>query len=130
MRDQFFQPGAKRPRPLPRHVVHALAVALLMIMGAACTPSIGDECETSADCPTGAICDITVDGGYCTIPDCEQGECPGASICVRFDDETAYCMASCEASDECRDGLSCRVERKAQCIGFCYEGSDADDACD
>lgn len=90
----------------------------------ACSTNIGDECETTAECPTGAVCDITVPGGYCLVRNCERNLCPEDSVCVRFDRDTANCMKYCETQDECRDGHVCRDD-----IGpanFCYLASNED----
>jgi hypothetical protein len=100
----------------------AAAVAIALLAG--CSPAIGDECESSGDCPTGRefICDNTVPGGYCTISGCRIGECPDASVCVIFDRNTSFCMASCEGDDECREDLVCRKDQnfEDEPMGYCY----------
>ena len=97
-------------------------VVVLIGLSSACTPSIGDDCEAGADCPDDAICDVTVEGGYCTVPNCEPGGCPEDSLCVIFDRDTSFCMAVCERDDECRDDHVCRMDNnfEDEPIGYCF----------
>lgn len=86
-----------------------------------CSPAIGDSCRTSNDCPTAAFCDITVPNGYCTIGQCDAGECPDNSTCITFDSETSYCMKTCDSNDDCREEHICRDSVKGQTTtSFCY----------
>ncbi len=109
-------------RPLFR-LTSLLLVALFALM-TGCSPSIGDECETGSDCPSGvdAICDNTVEGGYCTVPNCDPGQCPEESVCVIFDRDTSFCMAFCEADADCREGYTCRMDNnfEGEPFGYCY----------
>lgn len=91
------------------------------ISAAGCVPAIGDECTTNNDCPTQAICDSTAPGGYCTIPDCTRGACPGKAICVEYDDANTFCMKPCEGDGDCRDAYTCRNESYSR--PFCYVDS-------
>ena len=93
-------------------------VAALVFLGSACASQVGDECASNVECPSGAICDVTVEGGYCTIPDCEIDSCPSNSVCVRFDREESFCMRYCESSSDCRDGYTCRDDKGGP--KFCY----------
>lgn len=92
---------------------------------AGCVPSIGDECNANGDCPTSAICDSTAPGGYCTIPECTIGSCPGDSLCVEFDRETAFCMTYCEDDSDCRDGYTCRDDTESR--AYCYVPDESDE---
>lgn len=99
-----------------------LAAALLIgttFAATGCVPAIGDECASNGDCPQEAICDSTAPGGYCTIPDCTRGGCPGNAICVEFEDESqTFCMKPCEDDNDCRDAYTCRNESYSR--PFCY----------
>lgn len=114
-------------RPLFR-LASLFLVALFAVL-CGCSPSIGDECEAGSDCPSGvgAICDNTVEGGYCTVADCQPGSCPEESVCVTFDRDTRFCMAVCEADGDCRDGYTCRNDNnfEGEPFGYCYVPSEA-----
>jgi len=103
--------------------VRLLAFAVVL---AGCQPGIGDECETSVDCSSSGdrLCDITQPGGYCTIFNCEPGDCPEDSVCVLFsanrssvagcqDPEGAspfqrsFCVKTCGSDDDCRSDYAC-----------------------
>ena len=92
---------------------------VLIAFLAGCAPRVGDSCETSAECPSGAICDVTAPGGYCAIRDCDSESCPDGSVCVEFDHET-FCLEYCEIDGDCRenDGYVCRTDNGP--AGFCY----------
>lgn len=98
------------------------AVLLLTtLLAGGCVPAVGDSCSTNSDCPSNpsrTFCDSTAPGGYCTIPECTIGECPGNSICVTFGRETTYCMDHCEGDSDCRDGYTCREDTNSR--PFCY----------
>lgn len=102
--------------PQLARLVALAAVTTMFLIG--CSRSIGDECETDSECPTGAICDITVPNGYCMSRTCERNECPAGAVCVRFDEDTRHCMQFCEVSNECREDLTCRQDIGS--AGFCY----------
>lgn len=110
----------RTPRRLP---LRAAALAALLLIGAACEPEIGDECETNLDCPAGAICDTASPGGYCTMRPCAANkDCPSESVCVAFDRFTTWCLRACQSNDDCRSGYVCRND-----VGldrFCYVPAD------
>ena len=107
-------------RPWLRALTTLLLVFAAGLPVVGCAPAVGDTCATSVECGNeGEICDVTVPEGYCTIPDCALGTCPDNSICVRFDDETSYCMASCEAAEDCRDDLAC-IPYSDTGLSYCY----------
>jgi hypothetical protein len=104
-----------------------LSCALLLF---ACSPAIGDPCETVLDCSSQAsrVCDRTQPSGYCTIAGCERGTCPEDSVCVKFHPfqgsvegeapiqqerlASTFCMAKCDGDGDCRegDGYTCTGE--------------------
>jgi hypothetical protein len=115
-------------RPLmPRLPEKLLLLVALAAVAAGCKPKIGDDCQLSTDCSAASdrLCDITAPGGYCTIYNCEPNTCPeDESLCVEFGAQRspvtacqseqspspyarAFCMATCESNDDCRDGYSC-----------------------
>lgn len=96
----------------------AATTALLLVTAVACSPSIGDSCETSQQCNTGAICDTTAPDGYCTQTPCTANSCPDEAACVEFDNDATYCMLRCESDGDCRDGYTCRTDRGP--LAFCY----------
>lgn len=98
------------------HLTALLFLTTIFLTG--CVPAIGDSCKVRSDCPSGAVCDSTVPNGYCTIPECTIGSCPNESICVEFDEASAFCMKFCEDDSDCRDGYVCRDEPKSR--SFCY----------
>ena len=105
------------------HIAVALfAVVALTALQTGCAPSIGDSCEVGSDCPGRSNCDVTAPGGYCLRPGCEAGGCPDTSICIEFDRDITYCMASCHSDDDCRDGYVCRRDHLPDNadLGFCY----------
>jgi len=79
----------------------------LAILAAGCTPSIGDSCESNSDCDTDQMCDLSQDGGYCTITPCPRTGCPGDSVCVLFDERSSWCMQKCGLFTYCREGYTC-----------------------
>lgn len=111
------------PRP-PFSALFALFFAVLVGFSSACSSKIGDECESVQDCPIeqGAICDTTVEGGYCLVQGCEVGSCPANSDCVVFDRNTRFCMMLCNSNDDCRSGLVCRRDYNFAntSVGYCY----------
>lgn len=101
-----------------------LLLALLLTLG--CSPEIGDECATSTDCSQSGdrLCDITQPGGYCTMFNCEPGDCPDEASCVIFgvapstlpgcEDphgvtpyQRSFCLKTCDNDDDCRSGYEC-----------------------
>jgi hypothetical protein len=101
-----------------------LLLALLLTLG--CSPEIGDECSTSTDCSQSGdrLCDITQPGGYCTMFNCEPGDCPDEASCVIFgvtpstlpgcEDpfgvtpyQRSFCLKTCESDGDCRSGYEC-----------------------
>jgi hypothetical protein len=99
--------------------------AVLLLLAApllpACAPEIGDACATALDCSASGtrLCDLTQNGGYCTLDGCEEDTCPPESVCVQFgkliDDvpvdrlSRTFCMYKCKKSNDCRqdEGYAC-----------------------
>jgi hypothetical protein len=91
--------------------ISTLIPMLFAVLLLACEPSIGDECETSSQCPSGSICDTSVKDGYCLGVSCDvDSDCPSASSCIFFDDYLSYCLADCQSDGDCRDGYRCRSD--------------------
>lgn len=88
-----------------------LALCVLGVVGAGCTPRIGDSCSTSTNCSINGdrLCDTSQPGGYCLVPDCQADRCPDDAVCVRFrSDEPrlaiSFCMKGCASDGDCREG--------------------------
>jgi hypothetical protein len=93
-------------------------------MGAACAPDT--LCE--------GLCLLDLPNGMCSR-DCSATECPEGYVCSDIS-EGRYCLATCQADSDCRDGMICVVgacglargwgaacEEAADCrSGICYEG--------
>jgi len=95
-------------RPLPRARSAALVAAGLVAAAlSACSPLVGDACETSTDCGTSMYCETSLPSGYCTRRSCERDGCPEVGVCVVFQPAVSYCMASCATDSDCRDGYRC-----------------------
>ncbi len=109
----------------PHFQLTMLVVVALLVLLSGCSKSIGDACSTGSDCPSGvgAVCDNTIQDGYCLVPNCHPGTCPSPSICVVFDRDTRYCMAPCESAGNCRQGFACRKDYnyEGNSVGYCYE---------
>jgi hypothetical protein len=107
-----------------RELWASVACLVLPVLGA-CQPKIGDDCNVSSDCGSGArVCDVTQPSGYCTIYNCEPGSCPSESICVAFhvfasvtpgcEDPQgssrlarSFCMRRCTGRSDCRGAYAC-----------------------
>lgn len=94
----------------------------LTAIAVGCKPKIGDACSSSSDCSAQAdrLCDTTQPGGYCTLFNCEPGNCPeDESVCVAFSDticddplrtprfQRTFCMAPCDDDGDCRSEYRC-----------------------
>jgi hypothetical protein len=95
-------------------------LGLFWLVATACTPSVGDACLSSLECPEGASCDTTVPGGYCLVFNCSETNCPDGSVCVDFRTFSA-CMLYCQSDDDCRtaEGYVCRTDLRP--APFCYQ---------
>ncbi|MEE2644103.1 MAG: hypothetical protein VYD19_04145 [Myxococcota bacterium] len=86
-----------------------------------CDAEVGDECQSNAECP-GLRCDLNSAGGYCTVEDCSPGECPEGSVCATFPNRQRFCMARCEASEDCREDYYCESDPQFAAASFCRQG--------
>lgn len=103
-----------------------LRLLLAIVLALGCSPEIGDECAISTDCSQSGdrLCDITQPGGYCTVFNCEPGDCPDEASCILFgvapstlsgcEDpagvtpyQRSFCLKTCERDDDCRSGYEC-----------------------
>lgn len=82
-------------------------VVVALVSAQACTALVGDPCEAQADCGASMFCERSMPDGYCTLKNCTDRQCPDEGVCIIFDADTSYCMASCEADGDCRDGYVC-----------------------
>ena len=108
-----------------RPTLALFALALLCgLLAPGCTSQVGDTSQSSQECNTqdGAICDVSVPAGYCTVSPCVPNGCPEESVCVRFDEETSYCMKVCLSNQECREDHECRElgTYGEEGYGYCY----------
>lgn len=103
----------------------AIRFRLLLVLGAlsafGCKPKIGEDCAISTDCSLSGdrLCDITQPGGYCTVFNCEPGQCPDEAACTAFSEGTCstssvstrlrrtFCMQTCDDDGDCRGGYRC-----------------------
>ena len=98
------QEANKRPAHLDTQLISMIFAVIVLT---ACEAQVGDPCVSSTQCAPGQLCDVNSAEGYCTQRDCEEGSCPEGSICVTFESLDRYCMATCEGTDDCRDGYLC-----------------------
>ena len=120
-------------------LLRASLAILPLLATAACGDKIGDSCSLSSDCSTQGdrICDISSNGGYCTILGCDWDTCPDESVCVRFfsvADTNKTCdpratTTGCSADELCTLSGTC-VPRTAEvryCMKTCGSGGDCRD---
>ena len=93
-----------------------VAAALIFMVFAGCSANIGDSCDDNVDCsPDGdRICDLSQPGGYCTVPDCQPGSCPGEAVCVMFWEGAhtrTWCLLECSSDGACRGDYYCAPGR-------------------
>ena len=97
-----------------RRSSYRILTSLILVIScgsfSSCKGDIGDECVTDAQCQSGQTCDLISEGGYCTLPDCREGECPNGSVCITFENDDRYCMANCSQNSDCRDEYFCDRE--------------------
>ena len=110
-------------RPWARTAWAAAALAAAWSAGCDVTPQpIGSACTQKEDC-LASICltekvfgaDSGWAGGYCTVA-CGDG-CPFGSVCVGEGD-SAWCVATCEGPQACREGYVCDSSLGA-CVPDC-----------
>lgn len=106
------------------HLIALATAAACALSAVGCTPKIGDDCSSSTDCSLRGdrLCDTTQPGGYCTIFNCEPGNCPDEGQCVAFDStldplcsepyatprfQRTFCMKRCKNNGDCRGGYTC-----------------------
>ena len=84
-----------------------ILLTLSVLLATGCAAKVGDDCKSNTDCGIELVCDLSQPGGYCTQTPCELNECPLESACIRFEDDTRYCMLRCESNGDCRSGYVC-----------------------
>jgi hypothetical protein len=126
-------------------MIRFVLVSLLAVLAAglgACSPKIGDSCNTSADCSqdNSRVCDTFSPDGYCTINGCDFGTCPSEAVCVQFfpalENATA-CLGTdgnpnqdlCLSSEFCTVGGQCAPRSIEQrfCMATCESDGDCRD---
>lgn len=88
-------------------VLGMLLLLTLLASAPGCAAIVGDSCETQSDCGQGMFCEKSLPDGYCTIRSCVESGCPEEAVCIRFDNDTSYCMAHCGGDGDCRGGYRC-----------------------
>lgn len=111
-----MSPRRTRARTVLRFAAaFSVAIAAVAALGS-CQKVIGDGCGTDTDCSLNydRRCDITMQGGYCTIPECDPDRCPGEALCVEFNGSSndsrlarRFCMSPCTTDGDCRGGYVC-----------------------
>ena len=104
---------------------------VMLIAGAVCTLSLGAhawalECDSTADCPDGQLCEM-VDCPAIACdpddPDCVQPDCPESGECVDEGSNGGW-ESTCETDADCPDGFACEV------VGGMSESCPAGEDCD
>ena len=116
----------RRPLSSPALVRLRLLLALLTLLGAsACATEVGDECGSSAECGQGRLCDRSASGGYCTVSPCRvaPNTCPDESVCIEFENEETFCMATCKTGLDCREGYLCTDDAGQAPHKYCRQAS-------
>ncbi|HIA00419.1 MAG TPA: hypothetical protein EYN06_04790 [Myxococcales bacterium] len=80
---------------------------IIVVLATACASQVGDPCENSTQCGPSLDCDLTQPDGYCTQKPCVVNGCPDEAACIKFEDESTFCMARCDSSSDCRDDYVC-----------------------
>lgn len=127
------------------HTRSASWLLAALLLGAGCGAEIGDECSTNVDCsPTGErICDVSQQGGYCTIQGCQLRSCPEEAACIAFYPTTFLSVAcdpstedavqledatnDCTADEVCLSSGVCALATQEQ--RFCMRKCGSDDDC-
>ncbi len=66
--------------------------------------NVGKGCATDSDCGEGATCDLSLEGGYCTVSCNQHGsECMEGGVCV-VSGSQGGCVKECEFSDSASCG--------------------------
>ncbi|MBN2493513.1 MAG: hypothetical protein JXR96_02885 [Deltaproteobacteria bacterium] len=117
--------------------------ALLALLLAACDPpsSIGLPCQLDAHCedaPDGReiVCDLSVPGGYCSLPGCTpddletepcEDDCPQGSYCIEIEEDAFACRPACSDAGDCRPITLCmeicEQEEPERCTTECDNAS-------
>ena len=90
--------------------------------------SIGAPCRSNVECQSGlctpeqvSSAGTTWTGGSCTQACGATVSCPIGSVCIPFEDGTAYCAAACGTAGACRTGYVCSAAVGA-CLPDCRLG--------
>jgi hypothetical protein len=117
--------GKVAPMPFPPNLKILAVTAALLSVVVGCQAKIGDKCAIGIDCSQtgGRVCDTSLPGGYCTVPNCEPDICPEEAACIAFvlapstasacaatsdsREIRSFCMRSCTSNEDCRAGYVC-----------------------
>src|SRR5688572_26215229 len=88
--------------------------------------NIGQACAEARDCRSGqCFTELDSEGSFsgwsegACFDDCtETEECPTGSACVSFG-VVAYCLASCDSHDDCREDYACYPTEPSICLPDC-----------
>ena len=84
-----------------------ICMILFLLFLPGCGKEIGDSCNSVNDCPSNAVCDTSMPGGYCTVTPCHYGECPSESRCIDYGHDNTFCMRRCNDDYDCREDYKC-----------------------
>lgn len=115
-------------------------LVLGVLLAAGCGKEIGDECIVASDCsPNGdRQCDVSSQGGYCTVRGCDFNTCPDEAVCVRFftgNFSNKDCDPATEnvGTDDCGLDELCSLPGKcvprSSEVRFCMRRCDSNDDC-
>lgn len=111
-----------------------IVIALAALGLAGCSKEIGDSCVLATDCdPNGArTCDLSQQGGYCTVVGCDYDTCPQEAVCVRFFQGT-FDMPACGSASDCTPDEFCTVAGKCALLStetrYCMRKCNKDSDC-
>ncbi len=99
-------------------------IITLLALTFGCGKEIGDECVVPSDCsPNGdRQCDLSSNGGYCTIAGCDYNTCPEEAACIRFF-TGSFSNLTCDPATEDVGTDDCNLDELCALTGFCVPRS-------
>lgn len=117
---------------LSSRIFAVVALAVLVLAPAGCARRIGDGCTLDTDCSINndRRCDLSQQGGYCTIAECDRNSCPDDALCMEFFADVArrtrrFCVAPCNVDGDCRSGYKCMSPDVQGLFGTCPANASA-----
>lgn len=86
-------------------------IILAFALAACGGPTLGNPCQSSADCETGQSCYASYGKLLCSKGCGLAGstlDCPGGTVCAVHESNQLLCGASCKADADCRSGFTCQ----------------------